>query len=65
MLCGLVLVSNDFPLIGNGDFHHCVIFQNDALTTTPRHNARVDGAVDKIFLRIRNFFQKIFPTVIL
>ncbi len=55
-----MLVTDNAALVGDFDFDFCVVRQNNALTRQPRFDARIDGAVDKIFFFVRDFFQFVF-----
>ena len=56
-----MFVSNNSALIRNRDRNIRVVFQNNALAAKAAFQARIDGAIDKIFFFIGNFLQKVLP----
>ncbi len=54
-----MLVSDDSALVGNGYDNFRILLENDTLTAQPAFKPWIDGAIDKIFFFVRNFFQKL------
>jgi hypothetical protein len=57
----LVFVSDDTALIRYGYGDACILIQDDTLTGETTFEARINGAVNEIFLLVGNFLQKIVP----
>ncbi len=52
-----MFVSNDSSLVGDGDGNFGGVVEDNALTTKPTFNARVDGAIDKVFFFVGDFLN--------
>lgn len=50
-------MSDDAALVGYGDRDIGIWFEHDALASQAAFYARIDGAVNEIFLFVRNFFE--------
>ncbi len=53
-----MFVSDNSPLIWNGNRNTRVFFQNHALARQPAFDARINSAIDKILFLIGYFFQE-------
>jgi hypothetical protein len=52
-----MLVADDAALVGDFDFDKGVLAQNNTLAAQAGVEARIDRAVDEVFLFVRNFLQ--------
>ncbi len=62
-LVNLVFMADNSTLIRDGDGDISGLVQYDALTCKAAFESRIERAVDKILLFIRNPFQKIIPLI--
>lgn len=52
-----MFVADNSALIGNGDGYFSAVIENDALATQAAFKPGIDGAINKVFFLVGNFFQ--------